>query len=88
MANLDSAEARTSPLPPDELERLGAPVTVEPSSVVLAPEQQAKLHRDELESQQKLWRWIIVLTLGVLLIETWLAGWTTRHPRTTERAAA
>jgi hypothetical protein len=28
----------------------------------------------ELESSQKLWRWVVVAALGVLILETWLAG--------------
>ncbi len=32
------------------------------------------LQNAELESRQKLWRWLILVTLGVLLLETWLAG--------------
>ena len=28
----------------------------------------------ELESKQKMWRWLIVAAIGVLMIETWLAG--------------
>jgi hypothetical protein len=32
-----------------------------------------------LEGRQKLWRWLIVAALAVLLVETWLAGWITRR---------
>jgi hypothetical protein len=27
-----------------------------------------------LESRQKLWQWLVAATLGVLIVETWLAG--------------
>jgi uncharacterized membrane protein AbrB (regulator of aidB expression) len=37
------------------------------------------LASSELESRQKLWRWFIVATLVMLLMETWLAGWTARR---------
>jgi hypothetical protein len=37
------------------------------------------LHNTELESRQKLWRWFIVGALAVLLVESWLAGWTARR---------
>jgi hypothetical protein len=32
-----------------------------------------------LENRQKLWRWFLVATVAVLLLETWLAGQTTRR---------
>ena len=39
----------------------------------------------EMESQQKLWRWVLVATLMLLLIETWLGGWLTRSSPAAER---
>jgi hypothetical protein len=39
---------------------------------------QAQLQNTELENRQKLWRWLLLGTIGVLLIETWLAGRTSR----------
>jgi hypothetical protein len=77
--NLDAAESRTAPLPSDELERLGVPME---SDVVTPASQAAQLqtqHNTELEARQKLWRWLIVAALAVLLVETWLAGWITRR---------
>jgi hypothetical protein len=77
--NLDAAESRTAPLPADELERLGVPMK---SDVVTPAFQAAQLqtqHNTELEARQKLWRWLIVAALAVLLVETWLAGWITRR---------
>jgi hypothetical protein len=77
--NLDAAESRTAPMPVDELERLGLPMkTVAVSPALLAAKQET-LHNAELEARQKLWRWLIVAALAVLLIETWLAGWITRR---------
>ncbi|MBI2478890.1 MAG: BatA domain-containing protein [Planctomycetia bacterium] len=37
-------------------------------------DRQRQLRDIELESQQQLWRWLIVLVLGILGLETWLAG--------------
>ena len=79
--NLDAAESRTAPLPSDELERFGAPVlsrnpAPEPALVV---GHTTRLQNTELEGRQKLWRWFILATLAVLLIETWLAGRTARR---------
>jgi hypothetical protein len=28
----------------------------------------------ELEMRQKIWRWLIVLAIGTLILESWLAG--------------
>lgn len=77
--NLDAMESRTAPVPLDELERLGVP-TAKTESAVLAQAAKGKplTQSTELESRQKLWRWFILATLGVLLLETALAGWTAR----------
>jgi len=40
-----------------------------------------------LEERQKLWRWFLLGTLGVLFAETWLAGRTARKTATPEAAA-
>ena len=40
----------------------------------------------KMEAQQKLWRWVLILVLAALLLETWLAGWLTgRRPETQEQ---
>ena len=86
--NLDAAESKTAPLPVDELKRLGLPM----KSVEVTPVSQAAkpktLHNAELEARQKLWRWLIVAALAVLLVETWLAGWITRRSAAPVEAAA
>ena len=33
----------------------------------------------ELESRQKIWRWLVVGALGVLIVETFWAGRAARH---------
>jgi hypothetical protein len=78
--NLDAAESRTSPMPLDELERLGAPVAKLATAATIARAARGKplLQSAELENHQKLWRWFIAATLGVLLMETAIAGWTAR----------
>lgn len=79
--NLDPAESRTAPLPADELERLSVPMAREKPGAALTAAQQARLQSAELESRQKLWRWLIFATLVIVLVETWLAG------RTAHRSA-
>jgi hypothetical protein len=77
--NLDAAESRTSPMPADELERLGAPVAKAAQTSTVQAERNVRLQNAELEARQKLWRWCIVATIGLLLVETWLAGRTGRQ---------
>jgi Aerotolerance regulator N-terminal/von Willebrand factor type A domain len=79
--NLDAAESRTTPLPLEELERLGAPLARKKAVVAAnAPAREALLQGSAAESRQKLWRWFIIATLLVLLAESALAGWTVRKP--------
>ncbi len=85
--NLDPAESKTAPLPVDELERLSLPMKSVAAAPALIAAKQATLHKAELEARQKLWRWLIVATLALLLIETWLAGWITRRTAAPVEAA-
>jgi hypothetical protein len=78
--NLDPTESRTLALSVDELERWGAPLARQAPPVAREAERQHRLQNAELESREKLWRWFVVMTLAVLLFETWLAGRTGRRP--------
>ena len=78
--NLDPAESLTTPLPLEDLERLGVPLKAQ--SLELAKVEEARKERlqaTELERRQKLWRWLLVAALLVLLAETFAAGWITRR---------
>ena len=77
--NLDPAESRTAPLPFDQLERLGIPLKPREVEWAKQAERKQQLHAAELENQQKLWRWLTLAAVVVLLGETWLAGWLTRR---------
>jgi hypothetical protein len=79
--NLPAEESRTAPLHVEELERLGVPLR-EPEKDPPRNLQQRKEHLQavQLENRQKLWRWLIVAALVVLVVETWLAGRLTRRP--------
>ena len=84
--NLAAAESRTDPLPVEELEKLG--VTLKPAAVaVSSAAQRAARHKSftEMESQQKLWRWVLVAALAVLLAEIGLGGWLTRSSPAPEK---
>lgn len=78
--NVAPEESRTAPMPLEELERLGVPLTdlaSRPPAEVQA--RREHLHATQLEQRQKLWRWLIVAGLVVLVMETWLAGRVTRR---------
>ena len=38
-----------------------------------------ELHHLELENRQKLWRWLIIVVLVILVVETWFAARLTRR---------
>jgi hypothetical protein len=77
--NLDAAESRTAPLPADELERLGVPLAREETAIAREAQRKVRLQDAELEGRQRLWRLFLLVTLGVLLLETWVAGRTSRR---------
>jgi hypothetical protein len=71
--NVAPAESLTTPLAPEALAQLGVPLgRAESRAQELARFRQQ--HDTELESRQKLWRWLLVAALVVLGTETWLAG--------------
>src|SRR5207249_11836288 len=70
--NLDPAESKTSPLHAETLEQFGCRL-VNPARKLVDREQLRQMHNAELEGRQKLWRWLILAAIGVLIAETWLA---------------
>jgi hypothetical protein len=77
--NLPARESRTDPMPIEDLERLGVAMGPSSSIAIKRPEQaMAQSSFSEMESEQKLWRWVIIAVLAALLVETWLGGWLTR----------
>jgi len=85
--NVAAAESNTAPLDLEQLEQLGVPLGQNSSREKRA--EQLRQQRDiELESRQKVWRWLIVAALGVLILETWLAGRAARQIRQTTEAFA
>jgi hypothetical protein len=71
--NLDPAEGRTSPLAVETLEQFGCRLASRAPEAV-DPEQMRQLRNAELEGRQKIWRGLIVAAIGILIVETWLAG--------------
>ncbi|HVS71917.1 MAG TPA: BatA domain-containing protein [Phycisphaerae bacterium] len=71
--NLSPDESRTAPLDARDLERFGAVLgTGKPTAEQVSEER--RLQTTELENRQKLWRWLILAVLGLLAVETVLAG--------------
>jgi hypothetical protein len=78
--NLAAEESRTAPMPIEELQRLRVPLKQELIQTAKREEaRRQRLQAEELERRQKLWRWLLVSALAMLLLESWLAGWATRR---------
>jgi hypothetical protein len=80
--NVAAAESNTAPLELEQLEQWGVKLG---TSLTRAERiDRVRQQRDtELESRQKLWRWLIVGALGILIVETW---WAARAARQTTAA--
>jgi hypothetical protein len=75
VVNLAPEESRISPLPPERFASLGVPL--KKAGAAASPESlnsQLRLQAAEMESRQKLWRWLIVAALAILAAETLLAA--------------
>jgi len=73
--NLAPEESKTAPLAAEQLEQLGVPVRVQPvATAKQIAQREAQLKATDLESHQKLWRWLIAATFMVLMVETIVAA--------------
>ena len=87
--NLNPNESRTSPLPIETLEGLGVPTRQPESALNDTPETREKSAEDsrllaaqEIEHQQKFWRWALSAVLGLILIESLVASFASRRQAT------
>jgi hypothetical protein len=71
--NIDPLESDTAPLPAEAFEQLGARLAGRADTQVEA-ERLQQLRDVQLEGRQRLWQWLVATALGVLILETWLAG--------------
>jgi hypothetical protein len=71
--NVPASESDTAPLALERLEQLGVNVG---QSVTKAEElgRRRQEHDTELESRQQVWRWLLIGSLGFLMLETWWAA--------------
>jgi hypothetical protein len=74
VVNLAPDESRLTPMPVDRFTALGVPLHPPQLDPKVAARRAAAAHAFELEGRQKVWRWLIATTLGVLLLETIIAG--------------
>ncbi len=71
--NLSPTESNTTPLNLEQLEQRGVRFGTDLTRVERIDRERQQ--RDtELESRQKVWRWLIVIALATLILETWWAG--------------
>lgn len=78
--NLAASESNTTPLDLEQLEQSGVRMGTELTRAERV--ERIRQQRDtELESRQKIWRWLIVLAIGTLILETFLAGRVERQVR-------
>jgi hypothetical protein len=73
VVDLDPSESKTSALNLETLEQFGCRLA-NPTRDRINRDELRQLHNAELESRQKLWRWLILAAIGVLIVETGLAG--------------
>lgn len=74
IVNLSPDESRLTPLPTERLIALGVPLRAAHETPAETARREGRAKAVEIENQQKLWRWLIVAALGVLLLETLFAG--------------
>ncbi len=73
--NLAPAESHTAPLPPEELEKRGVKLFRSTAHLAVSQEERKReMRMAELENKHKLWRWLLVAAIGVLMIEMLVAG--------------
>ena len=77
--NLPPDESKTAPIAVEQLQQLGLPLKAPTGDQARLFEQKKRLQNAELEARQKLWRWLILSALVVLMLETWVAGFVSRR---------
>ncbi len=76
--NIAASESDTAPMDLSQLEQRG--VRLGPALTRAERLDRARQQRDtELESRQRIWRWLIAAALSVLIVETFYAGWAERR---------
>jgi hypothetical protein len=76
--NLDPQESRTTVVGAETLEQLGCRL-VGSNTLVQNEHERQHLQDVQLEGRQKIWQWLLVAALGLVVAETWLAGRATKQ---------
>ena len=84
--NIDPAESLTDPVDTAELESFDVRVGNQPSREELAGGLQ-KMKDKQLENRQRIWKWLLLAAICLLVLETLLAGKKQTNPVLTEAAA-
>lgn len=87
--NLAIEESNTAPLAIEKLESLGVRLIQPDESRAASPhpsDSRRQALTRELEQKQKLWRWLIIVALAMLGLETLLAKWITGKTSATRKA--
>ena len=90
--NVPASESRTAPIPLDAWEALGAPLALSardaaPAASHVATARAGTLAAARLESEQKLWRWLLLGTAALLAVESVVAMRLAARRPTSARAA-
>jgi hypothetical protein len=86
--NLAPEESRTTPIGEERLKALGVPLASSSADAARDPNREARTQAAALESQQKLWRWILIACVALALVETLVAARVSRHSGTKAAPAA
>ena len=78
--NIDPSESQIETMPADQISALGVEVGTH-NTTQEEVEQQRLLQDFELENRQKLWKWLVIGALALIIAESWLAGRTDRSNR-------
>ena len=81
--NIDPSESQIAPMPEDRISALGVEIGTHDTSEEEF-ERQRQLLDIELENRQKLWKWLVLGAIGLIIAESWLAGKTDRTNRSQE----
>ena len=76
--NLVAGESKTEPIPLDELAIHGATLSAPELTPEVREAKKRLMLKSQLEKEQKLWRWLVVAALLVLILESFIAGRLTR----------
>ena len=75
--NVAESESNTAEMPLEQITAFDVQTGQHEDAATIAQRQRV-LHDIELESKQKLWKWLILAGIAILFAETWLAGRTDR----------